>query len=59
MGLHHLGLQVVGGSAVGAGLGAGGGQAVEELGETITGIQGQSFSEVMGDVGSEIATTVL
>ena len=32
---------------------AGGGQAVEELGETITGIQGQSFSEVMGDVGSE------
>ena len=36
-------------------LGAGGGQAVEELGETITGIQGQSFSEVMGDVGSEAA----
>ena len=44
---------MVGAGAAGATAGAGGGQAVEELGETITGIQGQSFSEVMGDVGSE------
>ena len=46
---------MVGAGAAGAAAGAGGGQAVEELGETITGIQGQSFSEVMGDVGSEAA----
>ena len=48
-------LAMVGAGAAGAAAGAGGGQAVEELGETITGIQGQSFSEVMGDVGSEAA----
>ena len=48
-------LAMVGAGAVGAAAGAGGGQAVEELGETVAGIQGQSFSEVMSDVGSEAA----
>ena len=48
-------LAMVGAGAVGAAAGAGGGQAVEELGETAAGIQGQSFSEVMGDVKSEAA----
>jgi len=46
-------LAMVGAGAAGAAVGAGGGQAIEEVGETLAGIQGQTFGEVAKDVGSE------
>ena len=45
-------LPIVGG-AIGAAIGAGGGQAVEELGEAVTGVQKQDIGEVGMDVLKE------
>jgi len=50
-------LGILFGSAVGAGLGAGGGKTAEEVVETARGLQDQTFGEVAGDVGKEVATT--
>ena len=47
-------LPIVGG-AIGAAIGAGGGQAVEELGEAVTGVQKQDIKDIAGDVGKEAA----
>ena len=46
-------LAMLGAGAVGAAAGAGGGQAIEEVGETLAGIQGQTFGEVAKDVRNE------